>query len=451
VNDIGDHMSETINHRKAFEEAVSNMTLTASPYFKEYVFYMHLISNCRIVFNPTLQAAAGVCFKHDHYQLHLNPTELIAEGKDPKGNKIEVQGFCEKMPLQQRIGILKHEMLHIANGHIIRKEDRDHTKFNYATDCAINQEINKDHLPSYVIYPENFPSKQKVPLRSSAEIYYDLIDDSQMPAKDKDSGSCDGTCSGSKGDPGSGKCTCRKDGAPTPDDHGLWEESEGDATLQKELTKNMIEKAADSTQKQRGNLPYAYAQMVENLTVNREVNWKQVLRSIVGNKKANQRKTLMRRDRRLPHANWIKGKTKDRIFELGVISDVSGSVSDQALKVLWGEIIHICELFSTPVKIVQVDTEAFKPEELTAKTRLIERKAMGGTFLSPGIKRFQEAGCHFDALVVTTDGYLAHDDVDHFGELKKPIVWLIEENGQILDNMNVGLMRAIKLTGDKKE
>lgn len=433
-------MSKQQEYKKAFNEAIANMTLTASPFFREYVFYMHLISNCRVIFNTSLPAAAGVCFKHDHYQLHLNPTEVIGEAVDDKNNKTEILGFCEKMPLQERLGILKHEMLHIANGHIIRKEDRDHQIFNYATDCAINQEIDRSHLPSYAIYPDNLPSKQKVPLRSSAEIYYDLIDRDQVEK------SQDGNGQGG----GQGNANGKHGESRPLDDHDIWLESEGDATLQKELTKNMVEKAADNAQKQRGNLPQAYAQMVENLTINREVNWKQVLRKLVGNKKANQRKTLMRRDRRLPHANWIKGKTKDRIFELGVISDVSGSVSDSALKSLWGEIIHICELFNTPVKIVQVDTEAFKPEVLTAKTRLIERKAMGGTFLSPGIEAFKENSCHYDALVVTTDGYLGHDDVDIFQDLKKPVIWLIEEDGHILDNMNEGRMRAIKLTGDKK-
>lgn len=435
-------MNNQKEERKAFEEAVSNMAMAASPYFKDYVFYMHLISSCKVIFDKSLPAAAGVCFKHDHYELHLNPTEIIAKGKNKEGKEIEVLGFCEKMPLQHRIGILKHEMLHIANGHILRQENRDHTKFNYATDCAINQEIKRSHLPDYAILPENFPSKEKAPLRSSAEIYYDLIDDEQMPQKSKCSGNCSGTS-------GSEECTCR-DGTLTVDDHNLWQESEGDNILQKELTKNMLEKAADSTQKQRGNLPRAYTQMVENLTINREVNWKQVLRSIVGNKKANIRKTIMRRDRRLPNANWLKGKTKDRIFELGIISDVSASVSDGALKTLWGEIIHICELFNTPVKIVQIDTEAFKPEELTRTTKVIERKARGGTFLSPGIKAFQANGCHIDALVVTTDGRLAEDDVNEFAKLKKPVIWLIEKSGKILDNMNHGKMRAIRLSNSQE-
>jgi predicted metal-dependent peptidase len=186
--------------------------------------------------------------------------------------------------------------------------------------------------------------------------------------------------------------------------------------------------------------------MIDNLSLRREVDWKKVLRSIVGNKKANQRKTLMRRDRRLPFANWIKGKTKNRIFELGVVSDVSGSVLDDALMEVWGEIISICDMFNTPVTMIQIDTEPTPPEKLTKKTRLVERKASGGTILSPAIDQFKDYRISFDALVITTDGYLFEDDIFPFQKLNKPVIWLIESNGQIMPEMNQGMMKAIKLS-----
>ena len=212
----------------------------------------------------------------------------------------------------------------------------------------------------------------------------------------------------------------------------------------------MADKAGNETQKSRGKLPSNYSDIIDSLTIKREVDWKQVLRRIVGNKRANSRKTLLRRDRRLPHANWIKGRTKDRVFDLAVVSDVSGSVSDTALKDLWGEIIHICETYNTPVKMVQVDSEPTKPEELTRNSKTIERKARGGTYLSPALEEFKKAHVHYDALVVTTDGYLFGDDIEPFKELKVPVIWLIEEDGQIMDDMNYGRMRAIKLKGNDK-
>lgn len=422
-----------MSERKAFDEAIANMSMRTSPFFTDYVFYMHLLAQCKVVFTSQVGAVAGVGFKNDHYTLYINPNEVI--GTSPEGE--EVLGFHERMPIEQRIGILKHEMLHIALGHLIRvkDDDKDFKKYNIASDCALDQEIPKNHLPSYAIYPDNnFPTKEKQVLwGETAEYYYSIIDDEAI-----------------KGNKGQGECPGEGESngySYTLDDHSLWEEVEGDPTLQKELTKNMVEKAANETQKAAGKLPINYSSMIENLTVRREVDWKRVLRSIVGNKKANLKRTLLRRDRRLPFANWIKGKTKDRIFELAVISDVSGSVSDAALLQIWGEIINICNMFKTPVTMIQVDTQPSKPEKLTKTTKVLERKACGGTYLSPAITALKENKINFNALVVTTDGYLFPEDIEPFAKLHCPVIWLVESTGQIMPEMNYGTMKAIKLTG----
>ena len=88
--------------REAFEEAVVNMTVVSSPYHREYIFYLHLLSKCKIRYNSTLEACAGVSFQNDHYVLHLNPNEVIAEVLDPITNtKTLIQGFTKSMPLAQ--------------------------------------------------------------------------------------------------------------------------------------------------------------------------------------------------------------------------------------------------------------------------------------------------------------------------------------------------------------
>jgi predicted metal-dependent peptidase len=407
--------------RKGFEEAVANMSMASSPFYKTYVFYMHLIAQCKVILDNNMQAPAGVNFTNDRYNLYINPE------------------MFNKLPLQERIGILKHEMLHIALGHILRGKDygqENHMKFNYAADCALNQEIDRKHLPEGAIYPDNYPNpKAAEHLLETAEFYYSLLEGEDYQNNHQ------------SGNGGGDNDTDDSDGSGNYaiDDHSLWQESTGDAYVQQELTKKMVEKAADQTHKSKGNLPSSYSSMIENLTISREVNWKQVLRKVVGNKKANTRKTLMRRDRRLPFANWIKGKTKDRIFNLAVISDVSGSVSDKALYQLWGEVISICDTYKTPVTLVQVDTEPSEPETLNKDCKVLERKASGGTFLSPAIDTLAEHRIEYDAVVVTTDGYLFYDDVKPFEDLNIPIIWLIEKNGQIMEEMNNRKMIAVKL------
>lgn len=444
----------TEEEKKGFQEAVANMAMEASPFYREYVFYMHLLAQCHIVFDKTLPAPAGVAFTHSFYTLFINPSEIVAEGETKEGKKVIIPGYHINTPLEHRIGILKHEMLHIALGHLFRKDDRNHLKFNYATDCALNQQITREHLPEGCIYPDNFPTKEKNVIKNeSSEYYYSIMDDTDLQEDNKSEGegendgdsSNGGNGSGNNGNGSSNGTNSGNSKEVKLNDHSSWDKTVGDSELQQELTKNMVERSAATTQKGRGNLPSNYAQIIDNLVIKREVDWKRVLRQIVGNKKANVRKTLLRRDRRLPFANWIKGKTKDRIFELAVISDVSGSVSNEALMELWGEIINICEVFKTPVTMVQVDTQPSPPEKLTRDLRTLERKAQGGTYLSPALEEFKKNSIHYDALVITTDGYLFEDDIEPFINLRVPVIWLIEKDGQIMPEMNQNRMRAIKL------
>lgn len=413
--------------RKGFEEAVANMSMASSSFYKEYVFYLHVLAQCKVTLDKTMSAPAGVNFTNDHYNLYLNPLTF------------------NEMPLEHRIGVLKHEMLHIALGHILRgkssNKDNDtyvdqqtnHLKFNYAADCALNQQINRKHLPEGAIYPDNYPNpKADESWGQTAEFYYNLLNDEDYQKQQEKDHQDD------KDDKNSSE-------GKLIDDHSLWQESQGDEYVQQEITKRMVEKAANETTKGRGDLPSEYAQMINNLTITREIDWKKVLRKIVGNKKANTKKTLMRRDRRLPFANWIKGKTKDRVFDLAVISDVSGSVSDKALHSLWSEILSICDTYKTPVTMVQVDTQPSKPEKLTRDSKILKRKACGGTYLSPALDTLKENNVAYNAIVVTTDGYLCESDVEPFASLPVPVIWLIEKQGTVMSSMNNGKMVAVKL------
>jgi predicted metal-dependent peptidase len=404
-------MQLTSKQRKGFDEAIANMYSNLK-YANSYLFYAHLIGQCQIVFDSSLQAPAGVNFMHDHYVLYINP----------EGSK-SVPGF-NSFPLEHRLGILKHEMLHILSRHVQRKEDRNHEKFNIATDCAINQLIERQHLPNGAIYPDTFPSPD-TPKNLTAEQYYELL-----PSNNNNSHG--------SGNSGNGY-------EQTLDDHSKWEESQGDAELQDDVTKNMLEKAASHTQKSRGTVPSQFSEWLKLVTHKREISWQQLLRNITGNKRVGIRKTLIRRDRRLPNFEWIKGKTKDRKFNLLVISDVSGSVSDKALLSLWGEVRHICDVTSSDIDLIQVDTKPSEPEKLSKRTTVIERKACGGTILYPAVEMAKQKRIDYQALVITTDGWLDPADVQQFAKLNKKVIWLVEANGELMPEMTQKGMQAFQL------
>ena len=407
----------------AWDETIANMI--SNPVYNDYLFYGHMLAQCKVVIDNKLPAPAGVSFQYDHYDLYINPVGIPASEEQPEG----IPGF-DSFPLEQRLGILKHEMLHILNGHVARKQDRDHKAFNIATDCAINQFIKPEHIPDWAIMPDNFPG-ENTPLKATAEQYYELIPKNDEP------NSGQGTWGKGYGD--------SKNTGKLLDNHDSWQDSKGDSELQADLTKNMMDKAVNATQKSRGTLPSQLSEWLSLHDHKRELNWKQVLRNITGNKRVGIRRTLTRPDRRLPNAEWIKGRTKNRMFSVAVISDTSGSVSDKALLSLWGEIRFICDITQSDLFLVQVDTKAAAPEKLTKQTKVLTRKACGGTYLTPGLKALKDARINYDCVVVTTDGYLSDDDVNNFNNIGKRVIWLIEAGGKIMPNMQSGRMQAFQL------
>ena len=71
--------------------------------------------------------------------------------------------------------ILTHEILHAALGHIWRRNNREHQKFNFAADYAVNaiiheMECSDIRMPKGCLYDKKFENK-------SAEEIYDLLPD----------------------------------------------------------------------------------------------------------------------------------------------------------------------------------------------------------------------------------------------------------------------------------
>lgn len=389
-------------NRQSIDEAIAKMYGDFN-YVSNYVFYAHLIAQCNLkITNET--ETAGVAFIDKSYDLYINPE------------------FFEKLPVNQRIGVLAHEMQHILQNHHERRQERDHHEFNVAADCAINQLIKEDDLPLPNITPKSLSEQLniEVPLNLSSELYYDLLQENKKESNNSNN-------------------------IKIFDDHEIWNKSTGPETLRKEVTKQMMEKAARETIKSMGNLPSDYNDCLELFSNKSQVNWKQLLRNIVSNKRSDKRSTIKRKNRRFPDRKDLRGTTKNRTFELLVVADVSGSMNDEALVETLNEIHHICKLTNTDVNLIQVDTEAHEPELLKKNSKTFTRKANGGTYLNKALEKAKECKLNYDAIVVCTDGGLFSDDIDYFKNLNKRIIWLVEKEGNIMDKMNTGKMIAVKL------
>lgn len=377
--------------KEGFEEAFKHM-LNHIDYKHHYVFYAHMITKC-IVQYKDIPAPAGVMFNVTKYNLLINPEQFNI------------------LPLEHRIGILKHEMLHILYKHVQRREERDHKLFNYSSDCAINQLINRTHLPDYGIFPDTMQEKLniKVPLNKDSEFYYELFNEHADELLDEDEG--DG------------------EGGELIDDHSTWEESQGGEDMQREVTKKMIDNAMQKTIKSKGNLPSDISDIIELHTYTPKVSWKRETRRILGNRKTNVRSTIKRRPRRFPDRYDLNGKTKDRTFDVCVVLDVSGSMSTDEIMQGLNELHKLCELTNSDLTLIQVDTQIHAIEKFTKKTKIFTRTGSGGTVMEPAMTYIKENRIPSDLVVLITDGYI--EDISNWKYPPKRLIALLTDDTTI--------------------
>lgn len=391
--------------RSKFDETIAVMSTNVNDeYYKMYNFYVHLIARCRIQFETDLQAPAGVYFSINKFVLVINPV------------------LFNPFSLSQRLSILKHEMLHICYNHINRFPIKVYNPYqaNMAMDCAINQQIPKHHfgdLASEICLPENFTKMAKeqynvdmtFPQNLTAEQYYELLEKLKQEQKNqKQNDDSDNSSDGDDGD-GSGKNKNNKEennnnSGKSPkiiDSHDIWERSEGSPQLAKEIAGDLLKRA---TQKARGHLPNNLNEMLEVLFEKPQINWQQVTRRIVGNKKSNFRRVIYKPNRRMPGRHELKGSIKDTTFELVVVVDESGSMSNDEIIYGLNEIRQICKMQDSKLKILHVDTEVKEISEFSHKSTNFNRKSSGGTHMYPAIEYLYNNKIQFDAILFITDG-----------------------------------------------
>lgn len=441
------------NWKKQLEESIVQMITYNYSSNESLMWYGHLITLCEIKRDLSMPSPAGVRFMFNKYELFINPLLFGLYTTD------------------EQIAILKHEMLHIINLHIIRQKDRDHKKWNYGTDISINQLIK--NIPADGLQPELFKFEKNL----NAEQYYDMIPTSY---EDKNKDDCQGgSCSGKGGQSGSGEGSEGKSGQGEGEgndgsgnvvddekklkdmissalsaaqkgmvgDHGKWNESQGDEQAAKEITRQMTETA---TQKSRGMSPSECSEAINMLKMKEQINWKKELRKIVGNKKANSKLTIKKNDRRFPDRKDLRGKTRDHVADILVILDVSGSMSDE--EVLYGlnETRAICEKAGAGVKIIQIDTEPKLVENFDPKAKSFTRRGYGGTYLYPAVEFAIKEKVKFNAVVVITDGGC---ESEFNGVIPRvPFIWLVTQDKErlALDVNSYPRMKAYTLKMDKK-
>jgi predicted metal-dependent peptidase len=297
--------------------------------------------------------------------------------------------FYMNLSEDHRYGLIKHELLHIAFGHLLLRDlYSDHKLFNIAADLEINQYIIESNLPDGGLLLSSFP-ELNLPKKAGTKKYYELLEKAQ---EDNTCPSLDGLLDQMDGD--SEYC------------HSTWNEfddlSEPDKKLLQKQVEHQLKESAEQTVKKCGNIPGEMSDIIHRLThiEPAKFDWKGYLKRFVGNSSIVYTKKLRRKYNKRYAANpGLKIKFKNHIL-VGV--DTSGSVNNDELKEFFNELAHMCKT-GHKITVAQCDTSLRTVEEFKPKKNW-EIHGRGGTSFQPVIDHYNEKKGVYTALVYLTDG-----------------------------------------------
>lgn len=368
------------------------------PFYGFFLLMLNKVWNTKV---PT----AGVSKHNINYQLAIN------------------EEFWMSLSENHRIGLLKHELLHIAYFHLSMYFNfPDKRLANVAMDMEINQYIDPDYLPEGGINIDDYP-ELNLDRKAGCRYYYQMLKQAK-DEKDKN---------GTSGCPNfDNLCDAMDNGDGGLPDHSTWEEfeelTEAEQKLMQKQMDTILEKVAEQTEKKRGTIPgHIKDHLIEISKLEPpKFNWRGYMRRFTGTSTKIYTKKIRRKENRRYSENpGLKIKMKQHML-LGI--DTSGSVSDSELKEFMNEITHIHKC-GVDVTIIQCDTTIRSIEPFDPRKEFAVH-GRGGTEFDPVLEYYNKNLGKYTSLVYFTDGECSTDVTP-----KAPVLWVLSEQSSMNDSL----------------
>lgn len=435
----------------------------------EEPFFAHFLGKVTRVISKDVTNTAAVGIRNKAICLFVNP-DFFLNGLKTK---------------EERIAILKHEVLHLVLKHLFRHQESWHPRTaNIAADLSVNQFVHPWPLPDGAVLLENF-SVLNLAKQETMEYYYEKLLEAKVAAPQKikdlrnelDNQSQNETDSrdeqadgemkpdpdgseqidGEKGDAGgelegphsegnqskqelerklSGWERIRDilqgesagNGKVWTDDHEKWKGEEGQAGDQEDAEKyveDLVLGAAERT-KDHGSLPSWLSELINCYLEKRkpQVDWKRSLRLFASNSRRTRIVGTMKRFSKRFGEPSTGIRTKS-FQKMAVIIDTSGSVADEDLSLFFGE-IH--GMWRSGAEITVIECDAAVQRSYPYRGELPQGVAgRGGTVFDPAFQYLRDEARrqNFDGCIYLTDGYACTPTV------KPPckLLWVITPDG----------------------
>jgi predicted metal-dependent peptidase len=323
--------------------------------------------------------------------------------------------WVNTLTVEETMGVLEHEALHVLDLHMSRMASREPTAWNIACDMAINWLIKLKLPKEGTFAPKKLEGK-------AAEYIYDALQqqgqggggEEEEEEKKKGPQGQEGTGGTPGGDeegegPGGdgedeGGSGGEGEGYGEMDNHDVWKNSDH-AGLAEVVVKQMVREALA---RNKGTCPGEYQTLIDKI-LKTKCNWRALLRYYVTSRvRANRKISYKHRNRRrMTVSKYIfPGHVRKEGLDVIVVCDTSGSMmNEKDMEQFFGELEGIIRQTSAKTRLIQIDAAVHSDLEYKkGDWRKVKLVGGGGTDFRPVFKHIEEKGYKPCIVVFYTDG-----------------------------------------------
>ena len=338
--------------------------------------------------------------------------------------------FYSKLSQADRLFVLAHEVWHCVYLHMLREQNRDHHRFNVASDMEVNRMLVKEGLPKLAsgLYPK--PEWDSL----SAEEIYELLDKNEnRDPIDRHLRPGDASASGGDDDR-RGEPEASEAGEPTVTDQ--WGEKGLDRDFCPSVPKDLAEKIREAVvsvsqqiQRTQGKLP-GHLESLVKATLAPQIRWQEVLAQFVTSAYGGSRRWLPPNRRHVGRGLYLQSSRKETLRAV-VAVDTSGSTTAY-LPQFFSELNGLLNSFGGyELTVIQCDAEIQDVQKYDANAPYEgqdwQSYGHGGTSFIPPFDYVRDhSELEPSCFIYITDGFgPAPDRAPPY-----PVLWLVTPDGE---------------------
>lgn len=293
---------------------------------------------------------------------------------------------CLELTEWEMQGLIKHEIYHIMYSHYDRAQALEgryrKSAINIAMDVSVNQYINYPPSFTYTIDKVNFLYNLTLKKGRSFEEYALKLNEVMKDYK-------------------LGKAEDKSDIYDMELVHDSWRKSD---VLNKEYNEDLVKIMAKRAVKD-GNVPEGLEAILGALEMKAEISWSNYLKRLVMTMPHGYKKTITRKDRRQPERLDLRGNLRDRVANILLVMDISGSITTGEIRNILKEVFEILKSCKANIKIAECDDKVRRIYDIRDLKDIKPRlDKTGATAFSPLFSYVKEQNLKDTLVVYFTDG-----------------------------------------------